>query len=362
MLEGMLKNGLRKRIATLIGAFAVCGLALAGCATGGTSDTGAPQSNGSAEGKLKVVASTTQVQDFVAQIAGDRVQLTGLLKPGASAHNFDPTPADLVALGEADILFLNGVGLEEFLDSAIKSSGFHGKIVEAADAVDLEAAAEITAKSAAQGEADHDGHATEAEDHDHDHDHDHGGVNPHIWTAPKMARQMLDPIAEALSKADPENREYYHENATAYGEKLAALDSWIASEFAKVDPAKKRFVSSHNALLYYLDSYGIEFVGSVIPSFEDNSEPSAAEINELVANIKKSGVQAIFFESSVSDRLSKTVANEANVVLVTDPIYADAVGVEPPANTYIGATIANTENILQAWGYDPSPVPQEVTN
>ena len=163
--------------------------------------------DGGGEGALKVVATTTQLTDFASQVGGDDIELTGLLAPGGSAHHFDPTPADLLALGEADVLIVNGAGLDEFVDSAIEASGFDGTVIDASDGVDLAEAKEITLEGA-EGTAgeDHDhadehadedhaaehehDHADEGHADEHDHDHEHGDLNPHLWTSPRLAQGL----------------------------------------------------------------------------------------------------------------------------------------------------------------------------
>lgn len=349
---------LKSLLKTTAIATALTSLALTAGCSGNAGEAGGDS------GKLKVVAATTQIQDFVKQIAGDRVELTGLLKPGGSAHSFDPSPADLQALAVADVLIVNGAGLDDFLDSAVEAAGFNGEKVIAADGVDLDRAAELTAAGSTPDAAMSDGDGDSASDHS---DHDHGDsvgdsarVNPHIWTSPEFAAAMVTEIAEGLGKADPDNAAEYSENAEAYTAKLTALDDWIKTEMAKADPEVRKFVSTHNALLYYLEAYEIEYVGSVIPSFEDNAEPSAGEINRLVTAIKAAGLKAIFVESSVSPKLSTTVANEAGAKVVTDPIYADSLGADGEAASYIGATVSNTRVMLEAWGVTVDPLPTEL--
>ncbi|CAG7605900.1 Manganese ABC transporter substrate-binding lipoprotein [Leucobacter soli] len=369
---------------TLLAAGAVAGaLALTGCA-------GDPAGAGAgAEGTLKVVATTTQLADFAAQVGGSGIALTGLLAPGASAHHFDPSPADLLALGAADVLIVNGAGLETFIDSAVEASGFSGTVVTASDGIDLAEAERITAEAEEEAEHDHDHadedhadhdhadegeehadeHAEEVHEHDEDHahegdehDHDHGGLNPHIWTSPRLAQGMVAEIAEGLSAADPAHAAGYEERADAYTARLAALDTWIGEQFSRVPDADRVLVSGHDSLRYYLHDYGIAFIGSLVPSFEDNAEPSAAQIDELVEEIREHGVKAIFVESSMSPKLARTVAAEAGIRVVdAESLYADSLGpADTAASTYLGATIENTRTILEAWGAGVDPLPAEL--
>lgn len=338
---------------------------------------------------LKVVVTTTQLADFAAEVGGNDIELTGMLAPGSSAHHFDPTPADLLSLGQADVLIVNGAGLDEFIDSAIDASGFSGTLVDASAGLDLETARAITAETLEgqnhEGEHEHidtHGHShdgaegaaepqsadsegsegsesSETSEEDHDHDHEHGDLNPHLWTSPRFAQGMVQQIADELAKIDPEHGDGYYERAGAYNAKLVTLDEWIAAQFARVPAADRVLVTGHDSLRYYLHDYGIAYAGSLLPSFEDNAEPSAAEIDSLVAAIKNSGVKAIFVESSLSPKLAKTVAQEAGVAVIDeDSLYVDSLGPDGSgAETYISASLHNTRVILEAWGASIDPVP-----
>ncbi len=364
-------------------------LALAGCS--------APAGSATDGDKLSVVATTTQLADFAQQVGGDDIELTGLLSTGASAHHFDPSPADLLALGQADVLIVNGAGLETFIDSAVEASGFDGTLIVASEGIDLDEARSITAEEldhahADEDHADHD-HAdaasetggtdaasgTEAADdhadHDHDedaghdeahddeaHDHDHGDLNPHLWTSPRYAAGMVSMIAADLATADPDHADAYTARADAYVAQLTALDDWIAAQFERVPEADRVLVSGHDSLRYYLHDYDIAFAGSILPSFEDNAEPSAAQIDALVATIEEQGVKAVFVESSMSPKLAQTIAAEAGVqVIDAETLYADSLGGDGSgAETYIAATVQNTRVILEAWGVAPDALPSEL--
>jgi ABC-type Zn uptake system ZnuABC Zn-binding protein ZnuA len=359
---------------------AATALALTGCSS--PADSG-----GDGGDRLRVVAKTTQLADFASEVGGDDIELTGLLPVGGSAHHFDPTPADLLALGQADVLIVNGAGLETFIDSAVEASGFDGAIVEASQGVDLELAREITAEAGGDGADDHDhDHEAEAEagdaaqaddqaDHDHaadDHaheeeagedDHDHGDLNPHLWTSVRFAQGMVHEIAHGLSDADPQHAAAYEERAEAYEAKLAALDEWIAAQYERVPAEQRVLVSGHDSLRYYLHDYDIEFAGSILPSFEDNAEPSAAQIEALVAAIRERGVRAIFVESSMSPKLAQTIADESGAAVVdAEVLYADSLGpAGSGAETYLGATERNTTTILEAWGFTLDPLPSALS-
>ena len=367
------------KTSALISSFAigaVAALALTSCSAG---DEASQPQRGE---HLNVVVTTTQLADFAAEVGGDDIELTGMLAPGSSAHHFDPTPADLLSLGRADVLIVNGAGLDEFIDSAIDASGFSGTVVDASAGLDLDTARAITAETL--GGQDHEGEheyidthghahgeeaatepqaesgeAGETSEEGHDHDHDHGDLNPHLWTSPRFAQGMVQQIADELAKIDPEHGDGYYERAGAYNAKLVTLDEWVAAQFDRVPAEDRVLVTGHDSLRYYLHDYGIAYAGSLLPSFEDNAEPSAAEIDSLIAAIKSSGVKAIFVESSLSPKLAQTVAQEAGVAVIdADSLYVDSLGRDGSgAETYISATLHNTKVILEAWGATIDPVP-----
>lgn len=366
-----------RRPATALGLVAATALVLSGCSSAGGASDGSD--------RLQVVATTTQLTDFAGVVGGEDIELTGLLPPGGSAHHFDPSPADLLALGSADVLVTNGAGLEEFLDDAIEASGFAGTVIDASEGLDLAEAKEITLEAATDAEHeehedhDHDEHAEEHEhdhdhadeehdhadeDHDHaedehDHDHDHGDLNPHLWTAPRLAEGMVTELAAGLGAADPDHATDYEARAESYLAQLDELDTWVAAQFERIPAEDRVLVSGHDSLRYYLHDYDIEFAGSILPSFEDNAEPSAAEIDQLVHAIEERGVSAVFVESSMSPKLAETIAAEAGVEVVTeDALYADSLGeAGSEADTYIGATVHNTRTIVEAWGGEVDSVP-----
>ncbi len=338
------------RTASVLAIALAATLSIAGCTSSAT-----PNATRDAGQPLRVVATTTQVGDFTQNVGGDLIDFTQLLAPGGSAHHFDPTPADLAALGEADVLVINGAGLEEFLDSAIKASGFAGVKIDSSTGIPL-------SDEGAEGESHESEAANEhtgetAEEHE---GHEHSGGNPHIWTDPANAKLMVDNIEAGLAAADSANAETFKKNADGYNAKLDQLDTWISTNVDKVPADQRLVVSNHDAFHYFLEAYGITFVGSIIPSFEDNAEPSAAEIDALVAKIKDLGVKAIFSESSVSDKTATSIAKAAGVKVYSgeDALFGDSLGAKGSGGeTYIKATIHNTTVILESWGVVPTDVP-----
>jgi ABC-type Zn uptake system ZnuABC Zn-binding protein ZnuA len=283
----------------------------AGCAT--NQPAGSPdRAHGSI---LRVVATTTQVADFAHTIGGDRVQVTGLFKPNVDPHDFEPSPADVEAIARADLVIENGAGLESWLHDTIANSGFQGPLVDTSQGVRLRMVG--------------------------------GQPDPHIWQNPRNAEVMAANIEGAMAAADPADAGVFRANLAAYTSQLQALDSEVQRQIDGL--ANKKLVTNHDAFGYYIDRYGLQLVGSVIPSFDTSAELSGRDIRDLVAKIKATGVKAIFSETSLPPRTAETIAHEAGVKVVTgdDALYGDSLG--PPGSdgdTYLKMIRHNTQTIV----------------
>jgi len=331
---------------------ATAALVLAGCSTTATN-----ASTGS-DGDLKVVATTTQIADLTRNIVGDTdgVTITQLIQPNQSAHSYDPSVADLTALGEADVLVINGVGLEEWLDDAIEASGFDGVTIDSDEGITI-----LDGEAGHEDEAAHADEATEGEATEEEHDHE--GGNPHIWTDVTNAEAMVATIADGLAGASAAHAADFEANEAAYADRLAELNGWIHENVDAVPDAERLLVSNHDAFGYFTAAYGITYVGSVIPSFDDNAEPSAAEIDALVAAVKATGVKAVFSEASINPKAADTIAAEAGVAVYSgdDALYGDSLGpADSDGATYIASQLHNVRLILESWGVTPSAVPADL--
>ena len=289
-------------------AVSVAALLAAGCAK-----QSGPWRDGAAG--LRVVATTTQAADLVAQVGGDRVDLVTLLKPGIDAHDYEPSPADIEAIAHAELLVENGVGLESWLADTIESSGFDGPVVDASQGVLLRQVG--------------------------------GEPDPHIWQDPRNAMVMAANIERGLARVEPAWADSFQANLAAYTKDLEALDDEVERQTAGL--ASRKVVTNHDAFGYYLDRYHLELVGSVIPSFDSSAELSGRDIRDLVARIRATGAKAIFSETSLPPRAAETIGREAGVRVVTgsDALYGDSLG--PPGSdgdTYLKMIRHNTRTIV----------------
>ncbi len=270
--------------------------------------------------RLKVVATTTQLGDFVKNVGGNRSEVITLIKAGVDAHEFEPSAADSKALATAQLVFKNGLHLDDWLDKTITSSGTRAPVVNTSDGI-------IARKVG--GEA-----AGAADESD-----------PHIWFNTANARQMVDNIAAGLSKADPPGSNIYQTNARLYKEQLDEMVRQVKQEINTIPPANRKIVTNHDAFHYFLEEFGLTFVGAVIPSVDSSAEPSAKDIQELINKIKEQKVKAIFTETSINPKLAEQISKEAGVKIYSN-LYGDSLGSPgSDGDTYIKMMLANARNI-----------------
>ena len=293
-------------------------VAAGGCGSDDTADAAA--ANG---GALSVVATTTQGADFARAVGGDQVEVTQILQPGVDPHDYEPSPADIVAVGAADVLVANGVGLESWLDDAVEASGFDGTRVVMADGVTIR-----------EGEGE-----------------EHAQGDPHIWQDPANAKIMVADVATGFSTADPEDASYFQDNLASYTAELDDLDAYNTEQINSIPEATRKLVTNHDAFGYYTAAYGITYVGSIIPSFDTSAELSGQDIDDIVAAVEAEGVKAVFSESSLPPRTAETIGREAGVTVVAgeEALYADTLGPAGSAgDTYLKASRHNTDTIVAA--------------
>jgi manganese/iron transport system substrate-binding protein len=249
---------------------------------------------------LRVVASTTILGDVVSQVGGNLINLSVLFPIGADPHTFDPRPQDVAAISDAQVVFINGLGLEESLQPALDANA-KGTVVAVSDGINVR-----TLDSAAAAV-------------------EHGGADPHTWTDPNNVIIWTQNIAAALAKADPANAAAYQANANTYIASLRNLDAWIRSEVAQIPPERRKLVTDHYAFGYFADEYGFEQVGALVGSFSTNASPSAQEIAALEDTIRAQKVPAVFIGTTVNASLAEQVAQDTGTKIV--PVYTGSLTV-----------------------------------
>lgn len=268
--------------------------------------------------RLAVVATTTQVGSILSEIGGDDINLTTLLQPGMEAHDFELTPELGAAVEQADLIFRSGARLETWLDEALETIGRGDNVRDLSEGIELRA-----------GAAHDDGAEDEAHESAEESAHE-DEVDPHYWLTAPNAIRMVENARDALTAAAPDVAAAIDERAAGLIGRLEAADAEIRMLIGEIPEDRRLIVTDHDAMGYFLEEYGLEFGGSVFPSFDVSSEPSAQDIEELVGSIREHDIHAIFTESAVNPALSEAVAAETDAEVVDDPLYTDSLG--PPGS------------------------------
>ncbi len=283
-----LLNKITKAIAviTVLSTFII----LSACGKGEKEDT---------DKKIQIVTTLFPQYDFARQIAGDKAEVTLLLKPGTESHDYDPTPADMISINDADLFIYTGEYME----------GWAANILDSVDNKELnilDVSKGITLCKTGEDEHEHsekDEHAKEDEGHNHEYD-------PHIWTSPKNAIVMMNNILEEIIKLDPENEAYYRENAEKYIAEIESIDTQIRDIVAnaKYDTI---YFGGRFAMLYFVNEYGLKYV-SAFDSCSTETEPGAKLVAAIVDEMKSNGAKVVFYEELASPKTAEAIAEEVD--------------------------------------------------
>lgn len=311
----------------LVGWIGVAMLALAACG-GGRARTELPMASPALtpvtlDGrKLRAMATTSILADVVAQVGGDRIEVDSLMPPRLDPHSYTPAPDDLKRLNDADIIFVNGLGLEEALLPVLENLDRPVPVVSVNVGV---------TPAAPEGEA----------------DNAHTARDPHTWFNPANVKIWAQNIGDALAALDPAHAGAYAAAVTAYQAQLDALDRDIRASLASIPERRRKLVTDHDDLGYFADAYGFTVIGSVIPSLSTMAAASAQEMARLQDQIEAAGVPAIFVGTTVNPQVAQQMARDLGIVVV--PIYTDSLSeAGGPAATYLALMRSTAKSIAEA--------------
>lgn len=316
----------RRRAAALVAAIA---LTVGAC--GGSSASASPSS-----GPDYVVLATTSVFADIAKLAlGDTVTIKTIVPAGVDVHTFEPSPTDAEKLANADLILMNGLGLDEWVLTLLEGAG-------KTEADVLELGEDLTGFEYIEStEEEHEAGVEEGETDEHG----HGGTDPHIWLDPAGAQLYMERIATRVSD---ERTDLADRITAALGEgvaRLTSLNNDVAAKYAAIPAEKRKIVTFHDAFGYYARAYGITIVGVAVEA--PGQDPSAQEIAALIEAIRAAGVTSIFSEVQFPSKVLDQIAAETGAVVLED-LYSDALGVAP-ADTYVGAMQKNADAILASF-------------
>lgn len=290
------------------------------------------ETNDADDDRLRVAATVSPITSLVESIGGDRIRLTGIVPEGTNSHTYEPAPSVAITLSEADIIFANGLFLEEpTIRLAEENARDNAVIVTLAD---LTITPEEWVYDFSFPEAD-------------------GHPNPHLWTDPILAKKFAEIIHENLVELDPDNSDYYDENFEELAARLDDLDSRITAAVQTIAPEHRKLLTYHDSFPYFGQRYGFEIIGAIQPA--DFSEPSPREVADLITLIRDEDVPAIFgsvdFESSVLESIS----DESGAEFI-DSLRDDDLPGAPgdPRHSYLGLMLTDMEIMIAGLGGDTS--------
>ncbi|WP_305971805.1 MULTISPECIES: metal ABC transporter substrate-binding protein [unclassified Mameliella] len=301
----------------------------------------------------RVVATFSILGDMVERIGGEFVDVTTLVGPDGDAHVYQPTPAAARSVSEAQVLVVNGLEFEGWLDRLVDASDFDGTRVVATTGIEP-IAFEDDHYDDHDHHDDHDDHGDEHaedahhDDHDDHDDHHHGAFDPHAWQSLRNAVIYVDNITAALAQADPENAATFYQNRAAYVAEIEALDAEIRAIVAELPADRRTVVTSHDAFQYFGRDYGLTFLAPQGLSTE--SEASAQDVAHLIEEMRDQGISAVFIENIADSRLLQQIANETGAT-IGGTLYPGALsGPAGPAPTYLDMMRHNAKTLAQALG------------
>jgi zinc/manganese transport system substrate-binding protein len=267
----------------------------------------------------RAVATFSILGDFARNVGGERVELATLVGPNGDVHVFAPTPGDVKTIAAADIVFVNGLGLEGWIDRLIAASATRALVVVASRG--------ITPRSGTRAQ-------------------DRGASDPHAWQSVANAKLYVGNIRDGLIAIDAAEKKIFEANANTYLAKLDALDGEIRAAIEAVPSARRKVITAHSAFGYFGDAYGIEFIAPEGLSTE--AEPSARDIAKLIEQIRRENVPALFLENVADSRLLQRIGAETGV-RIGGRLYSDALSPpDGPAASYIEMMRSNLRELTRA--------------
>ena len=332
-----MRLGIKRSVWTGVGAALASLVLVAGC--NGSAASPSPSESTGAAADYTVIATTSVFADLAQLALGDNVMIETIIPAGVDVHTFEPSPADAQKLAGADLIVMNGLGLDEWALSLLEAAGKSEEdVLELAEGID-ESNAWVYLEGEEHDEEEGKEEAEEGEEHGH------GGSDPHIWLDPKGAAIYVDRIAARVAAELPERAAEIESARDAGLAEIAALDEELRVGFAAVEASARKIVTFHDAFGYFARAYGIEIVGVAVEA--PGQEPSAKEIAALIDAIKAAGVTSVFSEAQFPSKVLNQVAAETGAT-VLENLYSDALG-DAPANSYLGAMRANASAILASF-------------
>ncbi len=312
----------------LLGALLAFSLILAACGDG--DDTSSPLAE--AQTELVVVTTVAPITSIAASVIGDRATIRGIVPEGTNSHTFEPSPSAAEVLSEADVIFINGLQLEEPTKVlALANKPAAAPLIELGDA------------------------AISPDEYKFDFSfpEDGGKPNPHLWTDPTLVAVYADLILETMIEVDPDGADEYTANHAEFVDLVERFDVAVETSLSTVPDENRKLVTYHDAYAYFADSYGWTVVGAIQPA--DFGEPTPAEVVGIIEQVEAEGVPAIFGSEVFPSAVLEQIANETDVTYVDDLRDDDLPGETGDLeHSWLGLMRFNFITLTESLGGDPS--------
>jgi ABC-type Zn uptake system ZnuABC Zn-binding protein ZnuA len=281
---------------------------------------------------VRVVTTVSPITNIVQNVGGDRVTVTGIVPEGTNSHTFEPAPSDARAMAEADVVFVNGLHLEEpTLELAQANVREDVEIVQLGD------------KTV----------SPEEYIFDFSFPREQGDPNPHLWTNPPYARRYAEIVKDTLSELDPDNARFYETNYESFAQRIEELDGLVRDVTETVPPENRKLLTYHDSFPYFAREYGWTVIGAIQPS--DFAEPTAQDVAGLIDQVRDERVPAIFGSEVFPSPVLEQIAAEAGAEYIDDLRDDDLPGVNGDAqHSYLGLMVFDFRTFMGALGGDVS--------
>ncbi|GIU98695.1 MAG: ABC transporter substrate-binding protein [Actinomycetota bacterium] len=284
-------------------------------------------------GGLRVVTTVSPITNIVQNIGGDRIRTTGIVPEGTNSHTFEPAPSDARVLAEADVVFVNGLHLEEPTRELAEANVRPGVPI-----------VELGARTITPDEYIYDFSFPRSA----------GDPNPHLWTNPLYALRYAEIVKDELSKLDPTNARYFERNYEAFAERIRELDRAVREVTASVPPENRVLLTYHDSFPYFAREYGWRIIGAIQPS--DFADPTPQEVARLIDQIRALHVPAIFGSEVFPSPVLEQIARETGARYVDDLRDDDLPGENgDPDHSYFGLMVFDFRTFMGALGGDVTP-------
>lgn len=296
------------------------------------SEGSGPQGDG-ADDRLQVVTTVSPITNLAQNVGGDLVEITGIVPEGTNSHTFEPAPSDAQAFADADIVFINGLHLEEPTRELAEAN--------VPDGVPI---VELGSRTITPDEYIYDFSFPKEE----------GDPNPHLWTNPLYAKRYAEIMKDELSEVDPDNAAAYQANYDALAARIDELDRLVRDVTATVPPENRKLLTYHDSFPYFAREYGWEVIGAIQPS--DFADPTPQEVADLIDQIRAENLPAIFGSEVFPSPVLEQIASETGARYIDDLRDDDLPGENgDPNHSYFGLMVFDFETFMGALGGDTAP-------